>query len=75
MNDKRSDSNAISLPPRLPKTEAELKRAIILLGNRKQVELKAGARQQLEGLIGVYPSVKEATLWKRVLRRACQGQF
>ncbi len=73
MRDKQSDSNTISLPPRLPRNEAELKRTIILLGNRKQTELKAGARRELERLIGVYPTVKEAALWKRVLRRACQG--
>ena len=72
MNDKQNNVNLRSLPPRLPQNEAELKRAIILLGNRKQVELKTDARRQLESLIGVYPTIKEATLWKRVLRRACQ---
>ena len=75
MNDKQNNVNLRSLPPRLPQNEAELKRAIILLGNRKQVELKTDARRQLESLIGVYPTIKEATLWKRVLRRACQGKF
>ncbi len=73
MNDK--SSGVISLPPRLPQNEEELKRAIILLGNRKQVELKSEARRQLESLIGIYPNVKEAALWKRVLRRACKGSF
>jgi hypothetical protein len=73
MRDKQSDSNTISLPPRLPQTRQELDRTIILLGNRKQTELKASGRRELESLIGVYPTVKEAALWKRVLRRACQG--
>ena len=72
MNGKQKNSDPIPLPPRLPRNEAELKRTIILLGNRKQTELKAGARRELESLIGVYPTVKEAALWKRVLRRACQ---
>jgi len=72
---KESTSEAISLPPRLPQSEEELKRTIILLGNRKQVELKPPARRQLESLIGVYPTVKEAALWKRVLRRACNEAF
>ena len=75
MNDKQNSIDVLSLPPRLPQNEEELKRAIILLGNRKQVELKTDARRQLESLIGVYPTIKEAGLWKRVLRRACQGKF
>jgi hypothetical protein len=74
MNDKQNYVNLRSFPPRLPQNEEELKRAIILLGNRKQVELKTDARRQLESLIGVYPTIKEAALWKRVLRRACQGK-
>ncbi len=72
MTNKQSNSDTVLLPPRLPRNEAELKRSIILLGNRKQTELKASARRELESLIGVYPTVKEAALWKRVLRRACQ---
>lgn len=75
MNDKQNNVGLSSLPPRLPQNEAELKRTIILLGNRKQVELTTDARRQLESLIGVYPTIKEAVLWKRVLRRACQGKF
>ena len=75
MNDKQHSLDLPALPPRLPQNEEELKRAIILLGNRKQVELKTDARRQLESLIGVYPTVKEAALWKRVLRRACQGKL
>ena len=73
MNGKQKNSDTTSLPPRLPRNEAELKRTLILLGNRKQTELKSSARRELESLIGVYPALKEAALWKRVLRRACQG--
>ena len=62
MNDKQKNADLPSLPTRLPQNEAELKRAIILLGNRKQVELKTDARRQLESLIGVYPTIKEAAL-------------
>lgn len=75
MNDKQKSVNLPSLPPRLPQNEAELERTIILLGNRKQVELKTDARRQLESLIGVYPTIKEAALWKRVVRRVCQERF
>jgi len=53
MNDKEKSVDPPSLPPRLPQNEEELKRTIILLGNRKQVELKTDARRQLESLIGV----------------------
>jgi hypothetical protein len=73
MNDKQNKFESISLPPRLPQNKAELDRTIILLGNRKQVELNTDARRELESLIGVYPKVREAALWKRVLRRACKG--
>jgi hypothetical protein len=72
MNDKQSKSDSIPLPPRLPQNSQELDRTIMLLGNRKQVELNNYARRELENLIGVYPTVREATLWKRVLRRACK---
>jgi hypothetical protein len=75
MNDKQKSVDLPSLPPRLPQNEAELERTIILLGNRKQFELKTHARRQLESLIGVYPTIKEAALWKRVLRRVFQERF
>jgi hypothetical protein len=75
MNNKQRSVDLPLLPPRLPQNKAELKRTIILLGNRKQVELKTDARRQLESLIGVYLTIKEAALWKRVLRRGCQGKF
>jgi hypothetical protein len=75
MNDKQRSVDLPSSPPRLPQNEAELERTIILLGNRKQVELKTYTRRQLESLIGVYPTIQEAALWKRALRRACQGKF
>jgi hypothetical protein len=75
VNDKQNSVELLSLPPRLPQSEEDLKRAIILLGNRKQVELTTDARRQLESLIGVYPTIKEAALWKRVLRRACKESF
>jgi hypothetical protein len=75
MDDKPSKSDTISLPPRLPQTKRELDRCLILLGNRKQVELRTQARRELESLIGVYPTVSEAALWKRMLRRACKDRL
>ena len=70
MRSKNKSSDIAPLPPRLPVNERELDRAIILLGNRKQVELNTQCRQELEQLIGAYPTKGEAALWKRILRRA-----
>lgn len=70
MRNKNKSSDIAPLPPRLPVNERELDRAIILLGNRKQVELNTRCRQELEQLIGAYPTKGEAALWKRILRRA-----
>ncbi|MGH9959433.1 MAG: hypothetical protein ACREBC_20290 [Pyrinomonadaceae bacterium] len=69
------ESSSMELPPRLPQDETELHRAITLLGSRKQTELKAHARNELKRLVGVYPSVEQASYWKRVLRRATRDQF
>jgi hypothetical protein len=60
------------LSPRLPQSSEELERVITLLGNRKQAELNPLARNELQKLLGVYPSVKEASFLKRVLRQVCQ---
>jgi hypothetical protein len=73
MRKKRQSPASISLPPRLPQNPAELERAITLLGNRKQTDLNAQARSKLVELLGVYPTVAEASFWKRVLRRVCQN--
>ncbi|MGH9956339.1 MAG: hypothetical protein ACREBC_04305 [Pyrinomonadaceae bacterium] len=73
MKDKPNNLSISELPPRLPQNDAELKRAIILLGNRKQVELNKHAQHELERLIGVYPTIREAKIWKRVIRPACQS--
>jgi hypothetical protein len=73
MRKKRSQPNTITLPPRLPKSDEELERAITLLGNRKQAELNPTAQTELRELLGVYPTAKEASLWKRVQRKVCRG--
>jgi hypothetical protein len=73
VKDKLRNSRPMTLPPRLPQNKAELERTIVLLGNRKQTELNKHAQVELQQLIGVYPTVKEATIWKRVIRRACQS--
>jgi hypothetical protein len=73
MRKRLKSANVISLPPRLPRNAGELERVIMLLGERKKTELNERARNDLLQLLGVYPTVKEAAFWKRVLRRACQG--
>jgi hypothetical protein len=72
MGKKRDRSNTISAPPRLPQSGEELERVITLLGNRKHAELNPPAQYELRELLGVYTSVKEASFWKRVLRRVCR---
>jgi hypothetical protein len=72
MGKKLDQLNTISLPPRLPQSGEELERVITLLGNRKQAELNPSAHNDLRELLGVYPSVDEASFWKRVLRRVCR---
>jgi hypothetical protein len=72
MRKRRKHPNIIPLPPRLPENSRELERAIMLLGERKKTELDTQARNELLHLLGVYPTVREASFWKRVLRRACQ---
>ena len=72
MGKKRNQSDTISLPPRLPQSGEELERVITLLVNRKQAELNPPAQDELRELLGVYPSVKEASFWKRVFRRVCK---
>lgn len=69
MNGKQDVLKAAGSPPRMPQNEEELESTLTLLGNRKQCELGAQARHKLEKLIGVYPTAKEAALWKRTLRR------
>lgn len=57
------------LPPRVPQNTDELKRAFILLGNRINDELNVRAKMELEGLLGVYPTAREARGWKRALQQ------
>jgi hypothetical protein len=75
MNNQRGSVDLPSLPPRLPQNEAELKRTIILLGNRKQVELKTEARRQLESLIGVYPTMKRLLYGSACYVEHAKGSF
>lgn len=72
MRNKDKFANVDPLPPKLPANERELDRTIVLLGNRKQSDLNPRCKQELEQLIGAYPTMKEAALWKRLLRRACR---
>ena len=75
MSDERDQLNTYQLPPRLPQSVEELELTIKLLGNRKRAELGIPTQNKLKRLIGVYPTCKEAALWKRILRRVCREQF
>ena len=59
----------VSLPPQIPQSKDELERAISLLGNRIQAELKSKPAQELVALLGRYPSPEEAIIWKQSLKQ------
>ena len=59
----------MKLPPQIPQSKDELERAISLLGNRIQANLKSTPAQELVKLIGRYPSLEEATVWKQSLKQ------
>jgi len=63
-----------SLPLKLPGTTESLQRLICLLGNRTKGELGSKARQELESLIGIYPTVEQAALWKHNLKQLLQDK-
>jgi len=56
-------------PPIVPAARESLDRAIILLGNRCQSDLKSAAREELKTLIGTYPNPAQAAIWKQMLSR------
>lgn len=55
-------------PPKIPTDLEQLERAINLLGNRIKSELQQKARGEIKSLLGVYPSVEEAEIWKQRLK-------
>lgn len=70
----------MQLPPQIPQSKGDLERAISLLGNRVQAELKNKPAQELIVLLGRYPSPEEAISWKQSLKqltrpkRQCYGE-
>lgn len=62
------DPSLEEFPPRVPEALAELDRAIMLLGSRQTQDLRPKARTELELLVGAYPSTRQATAWKRLLK-------
>ncbi len=59
----------MQLPPQTPQSKDSLERAISLLGNRIQAELKSTPAQELVALLGRYPSPEEAIVWKQSLKQ------
>jgi hypothetical protein len=57
------------LPPKLPNTSEALQRAVLLLGNRTKTELTDKSRRELEQLLGAYPSIEQASTWKKHLKQ------
>lgn len=63
------------VPPKIPQELAGLERAMTLMGNRRNGDLQPQTRQELEVLIGAYPSVEEAFAWKQEFRRLRKERF
>ncbi len=59
----------MQFPPQIPQFKEKLERAISLLGNRIQAELKSKPAQELVTLLGRYPSLEEAIVWKHSLKQ------
>jgi hypothetical protein len=57
------------LPPKMPQEAEALNRAICLLGNRMMADLKGKGHQELTNLIGIYPSLEQASAWKQTLTK------
>jgi len=66
---KRIMPKKLLLPSRIPQSKNELERAVSLLGNRIQAELKSKPAQELVALLGRYPSPEEAIVWKQSLKQ------
>ena len=62
-------SKKMQLPPQIPQSKDKLERAISLLGNRIQAELKSKPSQELVALLGRYPTPSEAIVWKQSLKQ------
>lgn len=62
------------LPNKIPVGKEQVARAITLLGNRVKSELQTKARQELIELVGAYPSVEQAAIWKTSLKQLQKQQ-
>lgn len=59
----------MQFPPQIPQSKDKLERAISLLGNRSQADLKSKPAQELVTLLGRFPSPEEAIVWKQSLKQ------
>lgn len=71
VTNRMRNAGGFSNPPRQPASEADIQRAIILLGNFTQRRMrKASTLTELEGLVGRVPKTRlEAQQWKVRLQR------
>ena len=59
------------LPPKIPKTRKDFEVAVILLGNiQGGCKLTTKSQRKLTDIIGIYPTPKEAAVWKKSLKAA-----
>jgi F0F1-type ATP synthase beta subunit len=68
MTEKKTlNEKTTSLPNKIPVGKEQLERAINLLGDRVKSDLQTKARQELVELVGAYPSIEQAAIWKNNL--------
>ena len=65
---ERAIGRSTAFPPNIPKTIAQIERAIALLEHRIKKSLNSQSLRELEKLIGVYPTIEQAVPWKEMLR-------
>jgi hypothetical protein len=68
MSERHPRRELSQTPPLIPEKLTDLERAINLLGNRFKSDLKMKSRQELEQLLGAYPTVPQSAIWKLFLK-------
>ena len=56
------------MPIKIPADPSHIQRAITLLDNRTKADIHTKARQELIELVGSYPSIEQASIWKSSLK-------
>lgn len=75
MSEKKTlNQKTTPLPNKIPVDRKQIERVIELLGNRVKSDLQTKARQELIELVGAYPSIEQAAIWKSSLKKEIQNK-